>query len=201
MISRVIIFACVAVWVAQVTTPGLTEELALTQAAWSEPQRFFTSMFTHSLFPVHLAVNMFALWVIGVQTEAALGAFKYSLLYLTSGLAGGVFYVASGATIPAVGASGAIFGLLGFALIYTRFQRPVVLISLLNLFIGFVVPGIAWQAHLGGFFVGILFALSLFVFRDWWKKLPSVNLSKLDLPKRVNKTSRARREPRINGRY
>lgn len=201
MISRLLVFSCVVVWVAQVTTPGLTENLALTQDAWGEPQRFFTSMFTHSLFPVHLAVNMFALWVIGPQVEEAVGRGKFLLLYFASGLVGGLFYVGSGATVPAVGASGALFGLLGFALIYSRFQMQIVLISLLNLFLGFVVPGIAWQAHFGGFLVGIVLAFLWFTMKDWRRKFPSVTVPRVSFPKTDRTGSSKRVKPRIDGRY
>lgn len=201
MISRLLVFACVVVWVAQVTTPGLTEDLALTQDAWREPQRFLTTMFTHSLFPVHLAVNMFALWIIGPQVEDAVGNLKFLVLYFASGLVGGLFYLGSGATIPAVGASGALFGLLGFALIYSQFQMQIVLISALNLFIGFAIPGIAWQAHLGGFIVGIGMALLWFTFKDWRKHLPSVSLPKVTAPRVRKPAGGSRSRPRIDGRY
>ena len=124
-----------------------------------------TSLFVHSqgsLF--HILFNMVSLFVIGPILERALGRVRFLVLYLLSGLggSGAVLLLAPGT--PVVGASGAIFGLLGAIFIIQRRlggnTTQLLVVIALNLAIGFL-PGtnIAWQAHLGGLIVGALVAL------------------------------------------
>lgn len=132
-----------------------------------EPWRMLTSVFVHATggFPFHILLNMYTLWIFGSLLERMLGRWRFLVVYLLSGLAGslGVLFLAD-PTIAVVGASGAIFGVMGaFLVIHQRLganmTQLVVLIGL-NLVIGFF-PGfsIAWQAHLGGLIGGALVGL------------------------------------------
>jgi membrane associated rhomboid family serine protease len=131
-----------------------------------EPWRMLTSVFVHStglLF--HVLLNMYTLWIFGQLLEGLLGRGRFLALYLISGLAGsvGVLWLGSPFT-GVVGASGAIFGLMGAFLVIQRrlggnATQLLVLVGI-NLVIGFV-PGfnISWQAHLGGLIGGALVGL------------------------------------------
>ncbi|AJM76917.1 rhomboid family intramembrane serine protease [Rathayibacter toxicus] len=132
-----------------------------------EPWRMLTSVFVHStsLFfgiPFHLLLNMYTLWVFGMVLERMLGRGRYLTLFLLSGCAGsvGVLVLADPFT-AVVGASGAIFGLVGCYLVIVRHlggqaSQLLVLVGL-NLVIGFLPEaGVAWQAHVGGLVTGAL---------------------------------------------
>ncbi|KQO95726.1 rhomboid family intramembrane serine protease [Leifsonia sp. Leaf264] len=131
-----------------------------------EPWRMLTSVFVHSTgFIFHVALNMYTLWIFGQLLESLLGRGRFLALYLISGLAGsvGVVWLAPPLT-AVVGASGAIFGLMGAFLVIQRrlggnMTQLLVLVGI-NLVIGFI-PGtnIAWQAHVGGLVGGALMGL------------------------------------------
>ena len=192
-----LIMACVAVYVAValagqtygyplnfglVTQP--TEVLAkgaLVPAAVAEGQVWLllTSMFLHSGF-IHLALNMLSLYFLGSFVEQAFGKGRFLALYLASGLAGGIAYLYFGSfDEPAVGASGAIFGLLGGVLGYSlrsgtfSWQNPLIrqllILTALNLYFGFSVPNISNTAHIGGLVGGAAFG---------WLTAPSVYAGK-----------------------
>jgi membrane associated rhomboid family serine protease len=128
--------------------------------------RLFTSMFLH-YGPIHLAFNMLALWWFGAAVEQVLGRGRYLLLYVVSGLAGSAGALIWSPEAITVGASGAIFGILGAALVLER-QRTYVLgggalgIIVLNLVITFSLSGvISVGGHLGGLAGGALGTLAL----------------------------------------
>jgi len=132
-------------------------------AAWL----LLTSMFLHSGF-IHLALNMLSLYFLGSFVEQAFGRGRFLALYLSSGLAGGIAYLYFGAfDTPAVGASGAIFGLLGGVLGYSlrrgtfSWQNPLIrqllILTALNLYFGFSVSNISNTAHIGGLLGGVAF--------------------------------------------
>jgi membrane associated rhomboid family serine protease len=127
--------------------------------------RLFTAMFLH-YGPFHLGMNMLALWWFGGAIEQALGRGRYLLLYLVSGLAGSAGALVFSPDSATVGASGAIFGILGAALVLER-QRTYVLgggafgIIAHNLVITFALPGISIGGHLGGLAGGSLGVLAL----------------------------------------
>lgn len=131
-----------------------------------EPWRMLTSIFVHStqlLF--HVLLNMYILWIFGQLLEGMLGRARFLALYLISGFAGSVAVLwLSDPRSGVVGASGAIFGLMGAFLIIQRRlggQTTQLFILLgINLIIGFI-PGfnISWQAHLGGLVGGFLVGL------------------------------------------
>lgn len=119
-----------------------------------------TSMFAHVAI-WHIGFNMLVLYLLGPQIEAVLGRARFLALYLVSGLAGSVcVYWFSGQDSSTLGASGAIFGLLG-ALLVVAFKvggnvQSILTWLALNAVITFVVPNVSWQGHLGGFLGGVL---------------------------------------------
>ncbi len=127
--------------------------------------RLFTAPFLH-YGPIHLAFNMLALWWFGSAVELAIGRGRYLLLYLVSGLAGSAGALLFAPTSVTVGASGAIFGILGAAVVLERqgthvFGGGALGIIVLNLVFTFAVPGISIGGHLGGLVGGVLGMLAL----------------------------------------
>lgn len=142
-----------------------------------EPWRMLTSVFTHSTgFVFHILLNMYTLWIFGQMLERMLGRARFLTLYLASGLAGslGVMFWTSHDTFV-VGASGAIFGLMGAYLVIQRklggeTAQLLVLVGI-NLVIGFL-PGmsVSWQAHLGGLLGGALLGFIFVQTRQFARK-------------------------------
>ncbi len=131
----------------------------------SEPWRLITALFVHSQGSLlHILFNMFSLYIFGPLIEGLVGRVRFIALYLVSGLGGSVAVLLLAPTTPVLGASGAIFGLLGAYFVIQRRlggnNIPLLILIGLNLVIGFL-PGtnIAWQAHLGGLVVGGAVAL------------------------------------------
>jgi len=192
--SMVLIAMNAAVWLSILATGGrasrLVDQLALRpnglcvfpQGAFDVPQetcdgtwlpgaadgawwQVLTSTFTHVEI-WHIAFNMLALWFLGPQLELAIGRLRFFALYLLSGLAGSALVLwASPQYQSTVGASGAIFGLLGALLVLAvKVGGNVSQLGgwlLLNVVITFSFPNISWQGHLGGFIGGALVAAVL----------------------------------------
>jgi membrane associated rhomboid family serine protease len=143
-----------------------------------EPWRMLTTVFAHASI-LHVALNMYTLWVFGMLLEPLLGRARFLALFLISGFAGsvGVLLIASPVQ-PVVGASGAIFGMLGAFLVIQRrlggnSTQLLVLVGI-NLVIGFIPSfGIAWQAHVGGLvgglLVGLIFVETRTISRQRWQ--------------------------------
>jgi membrane associated rhomboid family serine protease len=111
-------------------------------------------------------MNMLALWWIGRPLEDWLGPVRYLLLFLVSGLAGSAGALIASPTAVTVGASGAIFGILGAAIVLERQQTYVlggsaITLLVVNLAFTFAVPGISIGGHLGGLAGGALAILAL----------------------------------------
>ncbi len=144
---------------ARITAGGPLEGVA--QGQW---YRLITSAFLpppglSGLGPLDIAFNMWALILVGPPLERLLGRVRFLAVYLVSALGGSVmFYFLGAPNVEALGASGAIFGLFGAWFVVARRlrldSRWIVAVVVLNLVIGFVVPNIAWQAHLGGILAG-----------------------------------------------
>ncbi|MEO5832373.1 MAG: rhomboid family intramembrane serine protease [Nakamurella sp.] len=122
--------------------------------------QLITSGFLHGGV-LHIAMNMLSLYLIGIGLERVLGSARFAVVYGLSLLGGSVaVYLLTGPDTLTVGASGAIFGLLGALLvIYKRLRldlRQLLVILALNAFITFSVSNISWQAHVGGFVVGAI---------------------------------------------
>jgi membrane associated rhomboid family serine protease len=136
--------------------------------------RLITAMFLHG-FLFHLALNMLALWWIGSPVEEYLGRVRFLLLYLVSGLAGSAGALLGSPATPVVGASGAIFGILGAMLILEwqatgRLGGAAATLIAVNLGFNFLYNGtggnISIGGHVGGLIGGILVTLS---FARWGK--------------------------------
>ncbi|MDM8085164.1 rhomboid family intramembrane serine protease [Cellulomonas cellasea] len=168
VVTITFIAICVASFVAQQVVPGWTSRWAFAPFIGEvEPWRFLTAAFLHSTGGVfHILFNMVALWMIGPYLEGMLGRARFAALYLLSAIGGsvGVLLLASPDALSwytgVVGASGAVFGLFGAVLVVLRRlgrdARGILVILALNVVMGFVVQGIAWQAHLGGLAVGAI---------------------------------------------
>lgn len=134
--------------------------------AAGEWYRLVTSMFLHQEV-WHIAFNMLGLWWLGGPLEVALGRARYLTLYMVSGLAGSALtYWLAAPEQGSLGASGAIFGLLGATAVLMRRlnydMRPVLALLAVNLVITFNPwGGIAWQAHVGGLVAGTLMAIGM----------------------------------------
>lgn len=124
--------------------------------------RLITSAFvapTGGLGITDIAFNMWALIVVGPPLERMLGSVRYLAVYLLSALGGGVaLYYLVALNQPALGASGAVFGLFGAWFVVSRRRgldsRGILGLIVINLALGFVVPHIAWQDHIGGLITG-----------------------------------------------
>jgi membrane associated rhomboid family serine protease len=188
-----IIAVCIIVWFWQsglsyqdsntvIVNFGLTPKVFLSGPLLSF-FTLFTSMFMHGGF-MHLAGNMLYLWIFGDNIEGALGHFRFVIFYFLCGTAAAFTQILSApdSTIPMIGASGAVSGVLGAYLIFyprarirtfvflgifiTFLRLPAILLLgfwILVQVISAVIsnpgsPGVAWFAHLGGFFMGMLLA-------------------------------------------
>ncbi|MHB1165956.1 MAG: rhomboid family intramembrane serine protease [Candidatus Nanopelagicales bacterium] len=120
--------------------------------------RLVSAAFLHGSF-LHIAFNMYVLFALGPTLERILGHGRYLTLYLLAALGGGVAsYAFSDLRTVSVGASGAIFGLMGALVVAGRrlkYDITQVLVLLgINAAIGFLAPGVDWRAHLGGLATG-----------------------------------------------
>lgn len=133
-----------------------------------EYYRLITGIFLHNGI-IHLMCNMYSLYVIGSQLESFLGKVKYLTVYLLSGLAGSVLSIFFSNSFS-VGASGAIFGLLG-SLLYFGYHYRVYLDSVIksqiiplivfNLMLGFMLRGIDNWGHIGGLIGGVFSTMAV----------------------------------------
>jgi membrane associated rhomboid family serine protease len=156
--------------------------------AESDPATYLTSMFLHGGF-LHLAGNMLFLWIFGDNLEDRMGHGGFLAFYLASGLAAGFAHTLSapGSPVPTVGASGAIAGVMGGYLLLFPRARVDVLFIFIVIFRVLPVPawvmlgiwfalqlangsgtaadeaGVAYWAHAGGFVIGVVFALPVWL--------------------------------------
>ncbi|HVV09138.1 rhomboid family intramembrane serine protease [Amycolatopsis sp.] len=129
-------------------------------AGESEWWRLFTSGFLH-YGPIHLAVNMFSLWILGRDMEVLLGKVRFAAVYVLALIGGGVsVFLLDDSNRATAGASGAIYGVLGGILVAVIRLRlnpaPAIGTIVLNLIISVSIPGISLLGHLGGLVVGAL---------------------------------------------
>jgi membrane associated rhomboid family serine protease len=172
VVTYTIIGICVVVYVAELLSPWVFQTFAFSPATGaSEPWRALTAAFLHSpqMF-LHIVFNMLVLWQIGPYLEGLLGRLRFLVLYLVCAIGGSAgFLLLASPPNPAdpigpwftgvVGASGAVFGLFAALLVLNRHlgrsTAGIGVLILVNAAIGFLYPGIAWQAHLGGFLTGL----------------------------------------------
>jgi membrane associated rhomboid family serine protease len=176
-VTKALVAINVAVYVAELVTGGGVNGTGSTiylhgvlfgplveQGDW---WRLVTAAFLH-YGPVHLILNMVGLYWFGSLLEERIGSGRYLMLYLVSGLAGsaGALLWPNGFLTPTVGASGAIFGILGAGLVLER-QRDYVFggsalgVILINFVLTFSISSISKGGHIGGLVGGIVCALGL----------------------------------------
>lgn len=132
-----------------------------------KPWTLITSIFLHGSFD-HIFANMITLFFFGFYLHSLIGEREFLKIYFLGGLAGSFLYLVLNysSSIPAIGASGAIFS-VGAALAVLRPNQPVLLFFFIPMrlwtaiFLGFIIlsfiPGVAWQGHLGGLIIGLIF--------------------------------------------
>ena len=131
--------------------------------------RLLTAAFVHAgIF--HLLFNMYALWIIGIQLESFIGKWRFLTVYLFSAITGSLLSICITPNALSVGASGAIFGLLG-ALLYfgyhyrvylgTVIKSQIIPLIIINLALGFMIQGVDNAAHIGGLIGGGLMMIAV----------------------------------------
>ena len=179
--------AIIVSFLLQVAVPGYTEAFIFKpELLLSEPWRIVTSMFLHGGLS-HIFLNLFALIMFGPIVEARMGREEFLKVYFLSGIGGSLLYWATIALgiippFPALGASGAIYGIMAAAAVFypnlvvyvwfvpMRMREALVLWVVLT-FMGSFNPysGVADAAHLGGIIVGYLYAKAFRREREeWW---------------------------------
>lgn len=140
--------------------------------AQGEWYRLVTAAFLH-LGALHIAFNMYALYLFGPIVEQLYGRVEYAILYLLCALGGSVLTILLAPNQAAAGASGAIFGLFGLAFVVSRRHHAALgrearnlfnqagSVLVLNLVITFLVPGISWTGHVGGLLIGAVIGFLL----------------------------------------
>ena len=131
--------------------------------------RLLTGAFLHVSI-IHLFVNMYALYVLGSQAEKFFGKFKFLIIYLFSAITGSLLSILLNGNVASIGASGAIFGLLG-AMLYFGYNfrvylgntlaKQIIYVIVANFIISLLVSNIDIFGHLGGLVGGLLIAMAL----------------------------------------
>ncbi len=131
---------------------------------WAEPWRLITSAFIHGGI-MHVMFNGYSLWVLGNLIERVIGSARFLLVFTVSVISGCFAVMVLNPGSLTVGASAGIFGLFAALFFINRGfggnNVSLLVILGLNLAIGFVVPGIAWEAHIGGLIGGLATTLLL----------------------------------------
>lgn len=161
----VLLGVIVAVYIGQLLTSGFLTQLFLYWPPLTtiEPWRMVTTMFVHSTSSVfHILFNGYSLFILGTLVERLIGPSRFVTLFLFSGFGGSVLVSLLSPASAVVGASGAIFGLFGALFVIQRSfggaNVQLLIVLGLNLVMGFIVPGISWQAHIGGLITGAVVA-------------------------------------------
>jgi membrane associated rhomboid family serine protease len=164
-VTKFLSISLIAIFVSQkISGTVLVKNLALfaplvTNGEW---WRLITAGFLHGSI-LHLLFNVYILWVIGSQLESIVGNIKFTIIYFLSLLGGSLTsYLFSPFGSYSIGASGAIFGLMGAMLVVGRQRNldisQITTLVAINVVIGFVLSGIDWRAHLGGLATGAFIA-------------------------------------------
>jgi membrane associated rhomboid family serine protease len=177
VVSYTLIAICAVVWIVQLASSTFTSRFALVAitldadrdlggVAAGEWWRLLTAAFMHASTPFHILLNMYALYLFGPPLESVFGRVRFLALYLLSALGGSLAsYAFNSPFQPSLGASGAIFGLLGASIVVSRrlgMDAGALWVLLgLNLVLGFTIGGIDWHAHLGGLITGAAVAAIL----------------------------------------
>ena len=155
------------IWLGQISPLGylFTNQLFFAPLfAPFEPWRMLTAGFVHDWSgPLHILFNSYAIWIFGRVLEPMLGPVRFLALYLTSIIGGSVAVMwLSDPSVPVVGASGALFGLMGAYFVVVRAgggnATQIFTLIAINFGLGFFVSGISWEGHLGGLITGLAIA-------------------------------------------
>ena len=170
IVTNVIITLCVLVYILQLFNPKLLYLGANISdfVKMGEVYRIITCTFIHAGI-IHLLCNMYSLYIIGSQLETFIGKARFIFVYIISAISGSLMSLifTAGAS---VGASGAIFGLLGSLLYFGYHYRiylgsvlknQIIPIIILNILLGFMLPGVDNAAHIGGLIGGYLATVSV----------------------------------------
>ena len=177
IITYSIIVVCVLIFLCMFFKDSLVKATTLVQFGANydlltkngEYYRLLTCIFLHASI-IHLLLNMYSLYIIGPQIESFFGKIKYLFIYLFSGICGSILSIAFSHNTVSVGASGAIFGLLGSMLYFGYYYRAylgnvvksqILPIIILNLGIGFIIPNIDSAGHIGGLLGGIVASMAM----------------------------------------
>jgi len=166
-ITSALLIVNVLVWLGQISPLGylFTNQFFFAPLlAIVEPWRMLTSGFVHDWSgPMHILFNSYAIWIFGRALEPLLGRWRFLALYLTS-IVGGSLAVLwlSNPQVPVVGASGALFGLMGAYFVVIRSlggnALQLFILIAINFALGLFLPGISWEGHLGGLLTGLAIA-------------------------------------------
>ena len=142
--------------------------------------RLITAMFIHYGL-LHLAFNMWTLWVIGQPLEAMLGPVRFTALYMICGIGGNVACYVFSPLSASAGASGALFGLFGALFIFLRRLQlntnQIVPVIVLNLVLTFTVSGISIAGHIGGLLTGLIVGFGYAHAKQQWRTQAQVAIS------------------------
>jgi membrane associated rhomboid family serine protease len=168
VVTNALIAINVAVYLWGIGAGGATRDSVIIDGGLAAPAvaagdwyRIVTSGFLHENL-IHIGLNMWVLWQLGLLMEPVLGRFRYGLVYAVSLLSGSFGVLLLQPDTLAVGASGAIFGLMGAAVAALRsrginpFQTGIGTAIVLNLLITFTIPGISIGGHVGGLVGGLV---------------------------------------------
>ena len=146
------------VYLADTASDGAVQNLLAlgSETMFSEPWTLITYAFAHSGL-IHLALNMYSLWVFGEALERSLGTNKFLAIYFGSVIAGGLAFAFLEPGYV-VGASGAIFGLMAAYFVLMRAMgyrsSQMFVLIVLNVVLGFMNPSVAITTHIGGLIAG-----------------------------------------------
>ena len=189
IVTLILIGVCVVLFIPELLNinfggADINYWLCVAPSSFERPWEFVTAIFVHGSL-MHLLMNMISLYWLGTFIEQSHGKWLYLLIFFVSGIVGNIVVALSGNA--AVGASGAIFGMLGAGalLLFTLRKDPsarqmltgfavMLIINIANSF----VPGISMEAHFGGLAAGVIVELLIiFVFNQRKKKLRKTTTS------------------------
>ncbi|MBS3091225.1 rhomboid family intramembrane serine protease [Candidatus Pacearchaeota archaeon] len=167
-ITLILAGVCIFFFMLQLLISGFTDIFVLNQSSWVQPWRFVTSIFLHGSLG-HILSNMFALVIFGLVLESIIGSKRFLLIFLGSGILANLiainFYTSS------LGASGAIFGILGALIIL----KPLMMVWASGVPVPMFIAGILWIAadligvfapsevaniaHLSGIAIGLVYGI------------------------------------------